>query len=317
MLGYARRQVVVQGRVRLDRCLQEHEPLLQSLIGEDIELRLQPGEDLPEVELDPSQLHQVLTNLCANARDAISGFGLIVLECRLIRIDEEFAGCETEWEPGPFVELKVSDSGEGMKDAVRQRIFEPFFSTKEMGRGTGLGLATVYGIVKQCRGKIRVASEGRVGSSFSILLRPAENLRQTTKAPHAAYDKPETAGAESPVVLVVEPRADLLRALARSLGDHGITARAVRTPEEALSAAKELEKLDLLLCEAVLPDSNGRDLAIQVEHLHPRMRTLFYSEFPCPILTRRNLIDREARCIPLPVNSAELVRAICDCMAED
>ncbi len=231
--------------------------MLRRLIGENVELVWLPGWDLWRVKVDPVQLDQLLANLVVNARDAIGGVGRVTIETDNIRVDEAYAAQQADARPGSYVMLSVSDDGRGMDEAVLAHVFEPFFTTKAVGEGTGLGLATVYGIVRQNEGFINVYSEPGNGSTFKLHFPRDEG---ESHAPTEPLDEPERGTGET--VLVVEDEEPLLRLTTRILAGLGYDVLAANGAGEAISLAQRHEgAIHLLLTDVIMPEMNGRELA--------------------------------------------------------
>ena len=267
------------------------EPLLRRLIGEDIEISVTRGSDLGRVKADPGQLEQVIMNLAVNARDAMPQGGRLVLETANVLVDERTARRAHDLAPGRYVVLSVTDTGHGMDAATRAQIFEPFFTTKEVGKGTGLGLATVYGIVKQSGGFIEVESEPGRGASFKVYLPRVEEAVADRRAGQVA---PGTRPRGSETVLLVEDD-ESLRMLAREiLTVQGYAVIEAASPRDALRIHQAHEgRIDLLLTDVVMPEMNGRQLADHLKAARPEMAVLFMSGYTGEALgARRGRVRR-------------------------
>jgi CheY-like chemotaxis protein len=248
--------------------------LLQRIIGEHIEIICQPGAAPPRVKADPGQIEQVIINLGVNARDAMPRGGRLIIRTRNMTLDG--ANAVPDLATGPYVALEVTDTGEGMDDETKARIFEPFFTTKGPGKGTGLGLATVYGIVKQSRGGIIVESVRGQGSTFRILLpqeeAPVEVIAAAPAAPKAMVNQ------ES--ILVVEDEQIVRNLVCEVLRSHGYRVLATGRGDEALRILQMEERdVDLLISDVVMPEMNGVELAQRVREGSPRSRVLFVSGY--------------------------------------
>jgi len=274
LLAFARKQVVAPRAVSLNGLLLETERMLRRMVGEDIEIASRVSADVWPVKVDPAQLQQVLVNLAVNARAAMPRGGRLTFETRNVRIAPGAAEAR-EVGAGEWVLLSVSDTGSGMSSEVLARIFEPFFTTKEAGRGTGLGLATVYGTVKQSGGHISVASELGRGTRFDILLPRAEG------APVAEPERPAGStrgGGET--VLLVEDDSLVLEVNARALSALGYRVLPCRSGAEALERTRSHPgHIDLLLSDVVMPRMSGPALARALQALRPGLRTLFVSGY--------------------------------------
>jgi two-component system, cell cycle sensor histidine kinase and response regulator CckA len=276
LLAFSRKQVISPRVLDLNAVLQEVDRMLPRLIGEDVQLSIVQGANLATVKADPGQMEQVIMNLCVNARDAMPRGGKLRIETDTVSIDSDTARRIGASSPGTFVMLSVTDNGAGMDAQTQSRIFEPFFTTKEKGKGTGLGLATVYGIVKQSGGYITVESELGRGSRFDVYL-PAIERSADSKTPIVATELPSR-GSET--VLLVEDE-DAVRSLVREV----LRARGYRVLE-AQKSAEALEicnthpgPIDLLVTDVVLPQISGRALAQQLNPARPEMKVLYISGY--------------------------------------
>ncbi|WP_141608863.1 ATP-binding protein [Litorilinea aerophila] len=275
LLTFARQQPNAPQVLNLNEAVEAHLHMLGRLIGEQIELRWHPGQDLWPVRVDPAQIHQILSNLCLNARDAIVGDGRIVIETSNVVIDDAYCRWHPDAVPGEYVLLMVADNGMGMTPDILSRIFEPFFTTKEIGKGTGLGLATVYGIVKQYDGFIHVYSEPGQGSTFKIYL--PRYRGDTLVEVRAEADVPQGNGE---VILVVEDEPAVLDVVRALLEDLGYVVLAAGRPSEALKLAEDPNThIDLLLSDMVMPEMGGPELAERLQALHPGLTVLFMSGY--------------------------------------
>ncbi len=258
LLAFARKQVIAPRVVDLNASVEGMIKMLRRLIGEDIELAWQPSWNLTPVRVAPSQIDQILANLCVNARDAIAGVGKVTIETGNVSLDEAFCAARAGFVPGDYVMLAVGDNGVGMDAEILGHLFEPFFTTKAAGKGTGLGLATVYCIVKQNQGFIDAQSEPGRGTTFRIYLPRHQDV------PHANADAelPEPALSSGGTILLVEDEAFVLRVTAMMLQKLGYTVIRATTPGEAIRLAREhAGQIDMLMTDLVMPEMNGRDLA--------------------------------------------------------
>jgi CheY-like chemotaxis protein len=290
--------------------------MLRRLIGEDIDLVWQPSPHLWPVKMDPTQIDQILANLCINAKDAIDGVGKLTIETGIKTFDEEYCKEHAGFIPGDFVLLAVSDNGCGMDKDTLDNIFEPFFTTKEMDKGTGLGLATIYGIVKQNSGFINVYSEPGQGSTFKIYLPRLvtdEDTDMTVPEKKAAAGGTET-------ILLVEDEPMILDMTTTMLEMLGYTVLAAASPDEAIRLAKDhTGKIHLLMSDVVLPEMNGRDLAAQITALYPGIRLLFMSGYTANVIAHHGVLDDGVAFMQKPFLMADMtekVREVLD-MASD
>jgi two-component system cell cycle sensor histidine kinase/response regulator CckA len=272
------------------------------VLGEQIVLRTDIAPDLWPVRLDPAQLEQVIVNLAVNARDAMKDGGKLLFEARNVMLDEAFLSVHADIQPGPFVLLSVSDSGHGIPAEVLPHIFEPFFTTKPVGVGSGLGLATVYGIVRQSQGYIWVYSEPGVGTTFKIYF-PRSELSLTSPEPPAA---PRTDhGTER--ILVVEDEESVRRMLVRALESAGYRVHSEPTPAAALAWAKaQGGAFDLLITDVVMPEMSGKQLAEFVTASFPRVRVLFISGYTENTIVHRGVLDEGVDFVAKPFSLPEL-----------
>ena len=306
LLAFARKQTVSPVVLDLNETTAGMLKMLRRLIGEDIDLLWKPTPDVGLVRMDPSQVDQILANLVVNARDAIAGVGTITIETGPGAFDEEYCADHPEAAPGQYVMLAVSDDGAGMDEDTMANIFEPFFTTKGQSEGTGLGLATVYGIVKQNAGFVNVYSEPGEGTTFRIYL-PREMDNQE------AIDDPEPVAPQSgaETVLLVEDDTALLKLAHQILSRLGYTVLAANGPEQALAIATEHDgDIHLLLTDVVMPKMNGRDLFAKLDELRPGLRCLFMSGYTADIIADRGVLDSGVDFIPKPFPRNQLARKV-------
>ncbi len=272
LLAFSRKQIAEPKPTDLNKVVEDDSRMLRRLIGEDTRIETRLAPDIGAVLADPSQLHQLLMNLTLNARDAMPGGGVITIATSELMLEGAPGG---EVRQGPHVWLSVRDTGIGMDEATRQRVFEPFFTTKASGMGTGLGLSTVYGIVKQSGGWVEVESRPGAGSVFSVYLPIAQPAPEESKEPRAA--PVATCGGET--VLVVEDQADVRRLTAGILTARGYRVFQACHGAEALKVAGELKQIDLLLTDVVMPGIAGPELARQMRDMMPELKVLFISGY--------------------------------------
>jgi signal transduction histidine kinase/CheY-like chemotaxis protein len=307
LLAFARRQTIAPRVIDLNDTVAGMLKMLRRLIGEDIDLLWKPGMDLAAVNMDPSQLDQILANLAVNARDAIAGVGKITIETANATLDPEYCRSHEGFTPGRYAVLAVSDDGAGMDRQTQEMLFEPFFTTKETGKGTGLGLATVYGIVKQNGGFINVYSEPGQGTTFRIYLpRHAAGPAEADRPPAPAADP---TGTET--VLLVEDEPSLLRFARILLAGLGYTVLAASGPREALRlAAEHPGEIHLLLTDVVMPEMSGRDLRERLSALRPGIRSLFMSGYTTNVIAHRGVLDEGVNFMQKPFSREVLARKI-------
>ena len=277
--------------------------MIRRIIGEDIDFEWKPKANLGHVYMDPSQLDQILANLCVNARDAISGVGKITIETANVSFDEDYCAQHAGFSSGDFVLLAVSDDGCGMDEATLENLFEPFFTTKAQGEGTGLGLATVYGSVKQNKGFINVYSEPEKGTTFRIYLsRHLGGAEQSIEVESA--DAPSGRGE---TVLVVEDEKTILNLSKKILEKLGYIVLIANTPGQAMDIVEEHKgEIHLLIADVVMPDMNGRDLAGRLQSFHPELKVLFMSGYTANVIAHRGILDDGVNFIPKPFSHREL-----------
>ena len=278
LLAFSRRQVFDPKVLSLNDLIQEMEKMFRRLIHEDIELIMVPAEKLWPVKVDAVSMGQVLTNLVVNSRDAMPKGGKLVIETSNTKLDEEYTRRHSEIAPGDYVLLAVSDTGPGMTDEVKKRLFEPFFTTKEKGKGTGLGLATSYGIVKQSGGSIEVYSELSKGTTFKIYLpRTGDEL---THAPSRSK-KPEILPRGSESILVVEDDILVRSFILRIMREQGYRVLEASNGEEAMLLAEQQKDgpIHLVITDMVMPRLGGRELSDRLKGRWPKMRVIFTSGY--------------------------------------
>ncbi len=316
LLAFARKEIISPRRLDLNDTVESMLIMLRRLIGEDIDLLWKPAAHLWPVKMDPSQIDQILANLCVNARDAIEGVGKLTIETGRKTFDEEYCKEHAGFIPGDFVLLAVSDNGCGMDKKTLDNLFEPFFTTKETGKGTGLGLATVYGIVKQNNGFINVYSEAGQGSTFRIYLPRFVADEDTDKA----LPKKKTAAAGSETILLVEDESTILRMTRMMLERKGYTVIPAATPAEAMEKAKNHPgPIHLIMTDVVMPEMNGRDLAEQIILLYPDIRLLFMSGYTANVIAHHGVLDEGVAFIQKPFSMADMtakVREVLDMPSE-
>jgi PAS domain S-box-containing protein len=306
LLAFARKQTVLPKVLDLNHTITLMIKMLRRLIGEDIEMVWRPGADLWSVEIDPAQIDQILVNLCVNAKDAIDDGGKILIETQNVEIDDAYCGKHAGCKPGHYVMLAFSDNGCGVDDQLRDHLFEPFFTTKEVGKGTGLGLATVYGIVKQNKGYIYVYSEPGQGTTFKVYLpRSLEAVPELPVSPSVKIAK----GTET--ILLVEDEAAIMKLTATALGRCGYTVIAASSPAEALAIVEQKAgPIDLLLTDVVMPGMNGRQLKELVEKQLPNIQTLYMSGYTAKAVALRGILTDDVHFLQKPFTPSTLARKV-------
>jgi two-component system, cell cycle sensor histidine kinase and response regulator CckA len=307
LLAYSRRQVLKPQIIDMNSSVRAMVPMLQRLIGENIDLTPSLQSDLGRVEADPSQLEQLVMNLVVNARDSMPGGGRIVVETSNADLDVRFAKRHAPTRPGRYVMLAVSDTGTGMDAATQERIFEPFFTTKQLGHGTGLGLATVYGIVKQSNGYIWVYSEPGLGSTFKIYLPRVDAEVLHEKGSEAAPPLP--GGSET--VLIVEDDHTVRGLAGEMLEMNGYTVLVARDGREALDLVRRHRRsIHLLLTDVVMPQMSGRELAEGIASIHPGIRVLYMSGYTDGVIAHHGVLEAGVAYLQKPFTADFLARKV-------
>ncbi|ADW17865.1 multi-sensor hybrid histidine kinase [Desulfobulbus propionicus DSM 2032] len=305
LLAFARKQVIAPKVLDLNETITAALKMLQRLIGEHIDLQWQPGASLWPVRMDSTQIGQVLANLAVNARDAISGAGHLHIQTANVVVPADDAPC-LELSPGDYVLISVKDDGCGMDQETQSRIFEPFFTTKENGCGTGLGLATVYGIVKQNDGAITVASAPGQGTVFHVYLPRAEFSANAMPLTNGAIRQ---RGVET--ILLVEDEYAILELAAYILEQRGYTVLMTRSPAEAVDLARRHQgAIHLLLTDLIMPEMNGRDLARTVRDILPAVRVLYMSGYTADIIAHHGGMERLGHFLEKPFTASQLTRKV-------
>jgi len=309
LLAFSRKQVLQPKVLDLNSVVGQIEKMLGRLVGEDMELRTSLAPELGRVKADPGQIEQVIMNLAVNARDAMPGGGKITIETANVYLDEEYARQHIAVKPGPYVMLAVSDNGHGMTAETKKSIFAPFFSTKPIGKGTGLGLATVYGIVKQSSGNIWVYSEVGVGSSFKIYLPLVEG--EVDESPAAVGRADLRKGTET--ILLAEDEETVRTLACHSLKLYGYQVLDVASAGEALLIAEQHDgPIHLLLTDVVMPRMNGKELAERLAILRPNIRVLFMSGYTDQSIVHHGVLDEGINFIGKPFTPTALVRKVAE-----
>ncbi len=298
LLAFARKQTIAPTVLDLNDTIAGMLKMLRRLIGEDIDLLWKPADSLWPVRMDPAQIDQILANLVVNARDAISGVGKITIETGRATFDEGYCETHADFIPGEYVLLAVSDNGCGMDKVTLAQLFDPFFTTKPLGRGTGLGLATVYGIVKQNQGFINVYSEPGQGTSFKIYL-----PRYAASEPASARSMPAPAAVSTgtETVLLVEDEEALLKLGKLLLERLGYTVLAASGPGEALQLAEAYpDAIHLLLTDVIMPEMSGRDLWERLRVLRPGLKCLFMSGYTANVIAHHGVLEEGVHFLQKP-----------------
>ncbi len=313
LLGFARRQTTDPKVMDLNDTVGGTLKMLRRLIGEDIDLSWQPGPGDMSVFMDPSQVDQILANLCVNARDAIDGVGKVTIETGHVRFDGEYCLDHAGFIPGDFIMLAVSDDGCGMDKTTVENVFEPFFTTKGVGKGTGLGLSTVYGIVKQNNGFINVYSEPEKGTAIKIYLPP----QSREQGPEKAKETRETPVGKGETVLIVEDEPSILTLVQRFLKRLEYNVLTASTPKNAAAVAEEHDgRIDLLITDVVMPGMNGRELAENLRTRYPRIKVLFMSGYSANAIAHHGVLDPGVNFIQKPFTNQDLAVKVKEALKE-
>ncbi len=313
LLAFARKQTILPVVLDLNQSIASMLKMLKRLIGEQIELAWLPETGLWPVKMDPTQVHQILANLCVNAKDAIADVGKVTIETGNSVLDEAYCAEHVGFVVGEYALLAVSDDGCGMDREISDHIFEPFFTTKGTGEGTGLGLSTVYGIVKQNDGFINVYSEPGQGTTFRIYL-----PRYADQAVDAHQERAEELPlGRGETVLVVEDEPALQAMSKKMLEKLGYRVLSAGTPGEAMRLAEEhAGEVQLLLTDVVMPEMNGRDLADRLRSLYPGMKILFMSGYTANAIAHRGVLGEDVNFIQKPFLTKALAAKVRDVLRE-
>ncbi len=307
LLAFARKQAIRPKVLDLNETTEGMLKMLRTLIGEEITLAWKPQSQLWLVNIDPSQLDQILANLCVNARDAIGGIGTITIETKNVTLDESFCHVHRGAKPGEYVMLAVSDDGCGMPKDIMEKIFDPFFSTKEPGKGTGLGLSTVYGIVKQNHGYIDVYSDPGNGTTFRIYF--PRHIGQRESQQHTEEQLPQTSNGET--VLVAEDEPLVLNTIRDALVQLGYKVFSAVDPNEALRWAQRYSgEIHLLITDIVMPHMDGKELAEHISSLRPNTKILYMSGYTQDAIVQNGIVEEDVHFIQKPFTPAELARMV-------
>lgn len=307
LLAFARKQTIAPKLLDLNETVSEMLNMLRRLIGEEIDLAWFPGKDLWAIKVDPSQIDQILANLCVNAKDAITGVGKIIIETGTTSFDEAYCKLHVGSVPGDYVYLSLSDNGCGMDKKTISHLYEPFFTTKEQGKGTGLGLATVYGVVKQNRGFINVYSQPGRGSTFKIYLPRHKGLAKQ----NITQKQVELASQGHETILLVEDESSILQMTTIMLEQLGYTVLAAITPGQAIELAeRNTSQINLLITDVVMPEMNGKELSKKIIALHPNLKHLFVSGYTTNVIAHQGVLEEGVHFIQKPFHRNDLADKI-------
>ncbi len=307
LLAFSRQSVLQPRVINLNEVIGSLTKLLKRLINEDVELITNLDANLGNIKADQSQLEQVIINLAVNARDAMFSGGKLILETSNVELSQDYADNHLYANPSQYIVLAVSDTGQGIPDELKTKIFEPFFTTKAQGQGTGLGLSTVYGIVKQSGGGIEVYSEPNKGTTFKIYL-PLVNEQKT-----ASIISPQTSSnlSGTETILLVEDDSSIRQLIAKILLSHGYRILEASRPKEALQICKDaIEPIHLVLTDVVMPEMYGPDMVKQIQQTHPDTHIIYMSGYTQGALSSQNLLEAEANLISKPFTSITVLSKI-------
>lgn len=314
LLAFARKQTVSPKVLDLNETVASMLKMLRRLIGEDIELLWSPGHDLWPVKIDPSQIDQMLANLAVNARDAIGGVGRVTIATANVTLTGESSRDGRAIPPGDYVMLTVSDTGAGISEDALDHIFEPFYTTKEVGKGTGLGLSTVFGIVKQNNGFVEVQSAAESGTIFRIYLPKCSGGTVELNGGIESLRPPR--GDET--VLIVEDEPAILKLGATILGRQGYTVLTAGTPNQAIQVvAEQGDAINLLITDVVMPEMNGRDLVERLREVKPDLKCLYISGYTADAIAHHGVLDEGVRFLQKPFSVLELTTRVRQVLDED
>ncbi len=312
LLAFSRKQLISPKVIGPNQLLSNLEKMLGRLIGEDIDLVWKMAENICNVKVDPGQIEQVVINLAVNARDAMPDGGKLTIETANVELDEEYVAHHSQIESGSYVMIAVSDDGAGMDEETKSKIFEPFFTTKKEGKGTGLGLATTFGIVKQHKGGLEVYSELGQGTTFKVYLPAVQEIVQSEYSQSRLNALPR--GNET--VLVVEDEEIVRNVAIKTLRRQGYNILFAGSGPEALALLKdEPKKIDLLMTDIVMPNMNGKQLSEELHKVYPNLKTLFTSGYTENVIAHHGVLDEGVNFIGKPYTPnalAERIRAILD-----
>lgn len=315
MLSFSRKQSGSPRVLNYNDALKNIINMLSKVVGESIRLEWRSEQDLWSVKIDPSQITQILTNLCVNARDAIGEDGEIVIETRNAHVDENYCNTNMNCKPGDYVMLAVSDNGSGMSKKIQEKIFEPFFTTKKNGEGTGIGMATVYGVVKQNGGFINIYSEPGLGTTIKVYLprQKEEDTLMDTKT-----KTPEGKGGR---IMLVEDEPSVLAVSSKMLEKMNHEVVITISASEAMEKAKQYlnrnKSIDLLITDVVMPEMNGKELSSKLTKIHPCMKTLFISGYPKSYITDKEISESQIYFLQKPFTAELLSDKINEVLNDD
>ena len=306
LLAFSRKQVIDPKVVNLNPLVKDITRMLARLLGEDIDILFFPEEDIGNIKVDTGQLHQIVSNLCINARDAMPDGGKLTIETANVTFSEEYCRFNAGFIPGNFVMLAISDNGTGIDKEIMIHIFEPFFTTKEEGKGTGLGLASVYGAVKHNKGFINVYSEPGLGTTFKLY------FPRYAKKDEAIEDTGSEVKPMDPVDILLVEDNDMVRTLTKTMLETlGHTVCSAETPEKALAICADGENnFDLLLSDVIMPQMSGQELKKSIEALQPSINTLFMSGYTANVIAHHGVLNKDICFLQKPFSMGDLAKKV-------
>jgi CheY-like chemotaxis protein len=308
LLAFSRKQVIAPVNLDINAVVSGMEKMLRRLIAENIHFTLTLAPSLKHVIADASQLEQIVMNLSINARDAMPNGGELMIQTQDVDMDNNYVVLHPEVIPGPYVMLAISDTGAGISREDQARIFEPFFTTKEKGKGTGLGLATVYGIVKQSRGYIYLYSEPGMGTTFKVYLPAAEHAGTL---PGKLSDAQQLMSKNNETILLVEDETNVRSLAQMILKSCGYKILEAKSGDEALQiCAQHKGPIDLLLTDVIMPGLNGHELATRLTSKYPDLQVLYMSGYTDDIITRHGILSEGTMFMSKPFSSEMLARKV-------
>jgi len=309
LLAFARQQAITPKVLDLNVAISAMLEMLRRLIGEEIDLEWHTADKVWPIKMDPAQINQILANLCINAGDAITGNGRIGIRTENIVLDDTDCAKIVDSRPGEYVVLSISDNGHGIKKELLDHIFEPFFTTKGQGEGTGLGLATVYGIIKQNNGFISVTSRPGHGTTFRNYLPRFTGQDEVQTEASSASGTRRSGGKET--ILLVEDEKAILKMITIMLSQQGYTILSATTPEEAIGIARQSNRtIHLLMTDVIMPQMNGRKLARRLQEIFPDLRCLYMSGYSADVIAKQGIMDDEILFIQKPFSQDQLMETI-------
>jgi nitrogen-specific signal transduction histidine kinase/CheY-like chemotaxis protein len=304
LLAFSRKQAIILKPVKMNSVIKGTEKLLKRLLTDDIELRTNLTSEDTTVMADTMQIDQILFNLTSNARDAMPKGGILTIETKRLELGHEFENIYGYGEPGVYILISISDTGLGMNIETREHIFDPFFTTKEVGRGTGLGLSTIYGIVRQHKGYINVYSEPDMGTIFHIYFPSAYTIAVEEKP------APVTAGTGKETVLIAEDNEAVRGLISTILIEHGYTTIEAIDGPDAIEKFRKADRIDLLIFDSVMPKKNGRETYNEICEMKPDIKAIFTSGYTRDVFLDKGIEDEKFNFLQKPISPSSLLQKV-------